>query len=279
VPAQSIPPIRHGQQPGGFLSSGIVRALDTSGRDWQGGISFFQSCDVIGGIHTCAGGEKDPTVYGEEVTFDPFIIYNLQECSGFAGEGIEAVSVENFRRVEQRQVAGEIHSGAVTGNPSFQSAAVDQTGATIEGLTATLFALIDLVCEKGISELVLHAPFHSIPLWLASDLAVWDPISGQYRLGHIPIIFDCYPNVGPDTPSVESGNGPNDVAAADEIWVYATGPIEFTSGTVHQAAAFDHHINQHVDLNERLAIYRFDTCSVLAAKASVCIEACPTPPE
>lgn len=276
MPAQSIPPISHGQAPGGFLSSGIVRPLNTGGGDWQGGISFFSTCDVLGGIHVCNGGDKDPTIYGDEVIFDPVIVYNLQQCEGHIGSGIDVVSAENFRRVEQRQLAAEVHSGSVSGNPSFQSSAEDQTGVAVQGLCETLQALIDVVCEKGISELVLHAPFHTIPSFIEQQLAEWDPISGQYRVGHIPIIFDCYPNIGPDTPSAEAaanlGHVGNDPAGDGQAWIYATGPIEHAAATLQNRSAFEQRINQHVDLNERLEIYRFDPCSVLSALADVCVD-------
>jgi hypothetical protein len=84
---------------------------------------------------------------------------------------------------------------------------------------------------------------------------------GKYRLGGHTIIVDNYQNIGP------TGSPP---PAANEVYIYATGPVEYKLGENVDIAQFTGRTNEGIVLAEQLAILRFDPCCSYAILAEIC---------
>lgn len=269
MPVSPLKPIKHAELRGGLQS--VARPLETDGRDWTGGISFNEACDIIGGGVSCEDPavEKTLTELGDPVEFNPFLLYNLERCAGIGRfDGLQALSNEHLRRTENRNLAIQLHDASFSPagdlDPSLQSSATDVTGGGgAVGIKETLCGLVQAICEFHIGEIVFHAPLKVMPSMLFDNLVLWNATANRYEFGHYSVSFDCYPNVGPDSTG-------NIVPADNEAYIYVSGPVEFAKGTIQSVQNFDQHINEHLAREERLAILRFDPCTVIAANAEIC---------
>ena len=249
--------IQTGEQPGGLLS--VARPLP-DGSDWKGGITFTPSCiDSIGTWACATAGEKEPSVKGDPVRFDPFLIYSAAKCDG-------APVIDDLRELVrgklERESGSELARNLVIKNDDvedglgFTDAATDITpGAGTTSLKNSLAGLLSH--SAGCGEIVLHAPRVALPYLLDIGLEVRD---GRYWYGMVPVSVDDYPPLG----GVDTD--PN------EAWLYLSGPIEYEMAPIGEAE-FNHYtgrLNEALLVGERLAVLRFDPCCVYAIRALLC---------
>ena len=260
VTNKHIDPILAESTPGGFLRA--ARLLP-EGADWTGGITFTPSC---GGseVWSCSYGAQKTNITekADPVEFDPFLVYAGKTCSGapdFAD--LRELAQIALRRGMSGSLARELQqSDPLIGNPDLVSTAVDITPAggppcinnAIAGLMTTAQA-----CGGG--ELTFHAPMVALASLMNYDLVAFE--DGRYRLGGHTIIVDNYENVGPTGSPAPADN---------EVYLYATGPVEYRLGENVDVAHFTGRTNEGIVLAEQLAILRFDPCCSYAILAEIC---------
>lgn len=265
VANRHIDNIETGEQPGGLLS---VARLLPAGSDWRGGITFTPSCiDSIGTWACASAGEKTPSVKGDPVRFDPFLIYSAAKCDG-------APVMDDLRELVRGKLAREsgselarnlvIKNEDVESGLDFTDTATDIT--PVDGSTNLKNSLAGLLsASAGCGEVVLHVPRVALSYLLDIGLEVRD---GQYWYGMIPVSVDDYPPVG----GIET--------APSEAWLYLSGPVEYEMSPIGEIE-FNHYtgrLNEALLVGERLAVLRFDPCCVYAIRAALCGSAVPAPP-
>lgn len=257
VTNKRIDPIEPSSTPGGFIRA--ARLLPDSVGDWSGGVTFLQNC---GGSSTwsCdfAGATKDIPQTGDAAEFDPFIVYAGERCLGKPSDELRQLVANKLTRGASSSLAVETHTSA-HGRPDLQGSAVDIT--PVGGppcVNNAMAGLLSAICDNGGGDVVFHVPLVGLASLMTYDLVEFS--DGRYRMGGHTVIVDCYPNEGPGGAA----------AAADEVWIYATGPVEYALGQVQEIRNFDNETNEDVLLLEQLAITRFDPCNVQTILASIC---------
>lgn len=265
-------PIGGGRLRGGILSA--ARPLDAELSDWRQGVTFTPACvdtsavRVRGCVDPVDSQDKDSDPVAGPVEFNPFLVYSMTDCSAWLEpEMLEQLAVNGADRILSQTIAQQLQENTVadSNSPSLNSEAVDITPDTPVDLSATLGLLLNaMVCGCAVNEVVFHAPIRSLPFFLEKQLVEFDATQGVYHMGDHVFSFDCYGEVGPDDTETS--------ADGSEIWIYATGPVEFAVGPTEVVTRPDGLTiltNEAVSLSEGLAIVRFDTCCVRAAIAAV----------
>lgn len=254
-----IDPIIAESTPGGFLrSAGLLPAS----ADWTGGITFTPSC---GGsdVWSCSYGvdKQNITDKGDPVEFDPFIVYAGKRCSGAPNTAeLKELATISLKRGISGSLARELHSSdAAIGNPDLVSNAVDISLPAAPCVQNAIAGLMSAAGECGGGPLTFHVPFVALASLMTMNLVEFS--EGRYRLGGHTIIVDDYPNEPPTGGAA---------AGANEVWLYATGPVEYRLGESTDVAHFTERLNESIVLAEQLAIVRFDPCCVFAILAEIC---------
>lgn len=261
VTNRHIDPILAESTPGGFLRA--ARLLP-DGTDWTGGVTFTPSCGGAA-IWSCSYGAEKPNITGkaDPVEFDPFLVYAGTQCSGAPDfDDLRQLSQIKLRRGMSGSLARELQSSdPLVGNPDLVTTGIDITpgGVAVPSIKNAIAGLLTTSGECGGGEITLHAPIVAMAALLTFGLVEFT--DGRYRLGGHTIILDNYDNIGPvGSP----------VAADNEVWIWATGPVEYRLGENIDIAHFTGRTNEGIVLAEQLAILRFDPCCVFAVRAEIC---------
>jgi hypothetical protein len=254
-----IDPIIAESTPGGFIrSAGLLPA----NADWTGGITFSSSCGGTD-VWSCSYGvdKQNITDKGDPVEFDPFIVYAGKRCSGAPDvANLTELATIALKRGISGSLARELHSSDPTiGNPDLVTTATDITPGAAPCVQNAIAGLMSAAGECGGGPLTFHVPFVALASLMSMSLVEFS--DGRYRLGGHTIIVDDYPNEPPTGGAV---------AAANEVWLYATGPVEYKLGERIDVGQFTERLNESIVIAEQLAIIRFDPCCVFAILAEIC---------
>lgn len=256
-------PVETGRLRGGILSA--ARSLPATYNEWRQGVTFNQECGASG-VAICvdpgAATDKTTNSIADPVEFDPFLVYHSKECSTWMDQDdILDMARRGFERGLSKQLALQLQDDiSGTGNPKLNDGVDLTPGGGPVGIVATLCGLLDAAADCELSDLVIHAPHHALPAFLTSNLVEWDDAGSVWRIGPHRLSVDGYGT---------SGIGAV-VAAADESWIYVTGPVEWALGEELELDAIKAPTNEAIALVERLAMLRFDPCCVFGAIAQVC---------
>lgn len=254
-----INPILSESTPGGFIRA--ARLLP-DGVDWSGGITFTENCGGAD-VWSCAYGVDKTNIglKGDPVEFDPFLVYAGVVCSGAPDtDALSELAQIRLRRGLSGSLARELQqSDALIGNPDLVTTATDITPVTPPCVNNAIAGLLSTAQSCGGGELTFHAPMVALASLMTFNLVEF--VDGRYRLGGHTIIVDDYANVGPTG---------SPAPAANEVYIYATGPVEYRLGERIDIAHYTGRTNDSVVLAEQLAIVRFDPCCVYAILAEIC---------
>lgn len=268
----ALGPINGGRLRGGILSA--ARPLPADYDLWRQGVSFNSACVDTESprLWYCTDPTPEPDnkiadSVGAPIVFEPFMVYSERDCSTWMEPGeLEHLARIGLDRTLSQGVALQLQTNpAGNSSPSLNSVAIDITPATPADVSNTLSALIsNAICDCGLTELVLHAPIRSLPFFVERELVEWDESRGVWHMGPHVFSFDCYSEFGPEGVETEEDGS--------EVWLYVTGPIEWSIGPadiVDRPESITVRTNEAVSLIEHLSILRFDTCCVYAARAEV----------
>lgn len=212
----------------------------------------------------CSYGVEKPNISekGDPVEFDPFLLYAGVTCSGAPDlADLEQLAKIRLRRGMSASLANQLlQSHPDVGNPDLVTLASDITplgGAPC--MNNAIAGLMTTAQGCGGGELTFHAPIVALASLMQYDLVEF--ADGKYRLGGHTIIVDLYENIGP---------AGSPVAGANEVYIYATGPVEYKLGATIDISHFTGRTNEGIVLAEQLAIMRFDPCCVYAIRAEIC---------
>lgn len=263
-------------------SSRRIPGMNSDG--WAYGISHREDfCRTVGNWERCveevddAYPERTPEALGDDdlPEFQPWTIFASFECVSLANYGEARKSaVETLKAKTPANVARELWTGAESGSLSLQSTAVDvsaDTAVAIETVLDDLGANFD-DCSGG-----AQPTFH-VPSRLVGQLLDRGRISRVGDRLMTPTGGIVVPGPGyPNTPGAWGpiGSGGALTSAEGEAWVYVTGPVElefsetWEQGSGETPTATYARQNKSTFFVERDAIYRFPTCCVFAALASL----------
>jgi hypothetical protein len=255
---------------------------------WRSGISWpAYSCQPSYPYADCldAGDQtiEDFAENGGPLTSSPFTIYTPLACDQAAdAEGLGAAA----RNLTEAHTAFGLARALWTGEglpdavaqPTLRRTATEVTGVhDLEDAVALLLAEYELG-TGGNGGAVLHVP--SILITGAYQRRIIERQGNPFvtPLGALVSPGPGYPwgasvagtdGMGPRTGGAE----PNETYAgnaADEVWVYVTGPVEYALGAI-QMRQLDYgqglRMNREEVVVQRRAIFRFDDCGVWATRA------------
>lgn len=278
---------------------GITPPLSVEGQDpertlaagWRGGISWQSfGCQRSYPWRVCDDDQEDKALsdYGGPVTSSPFVIYTPLECEWAGAEETLAPAAVALNEAQTAYgMARALWMGE--GLPDAVSQPTLRNTATDLGFTGDLDDVVARLLGAyetgtyGLGGAVLHIP--SILMTgalggLPGGGKVATQEGNMYRgpLGSVISPGPGYPWGASDDG--DDGFGPYVAAgspafyegsAADEVWIYVSGPVEYALGPpkvnpdAQSASALRR--NSAEVIAERMAIFRFEPCSVWAAKA------------
>lgn len=265
-------PIGEGRLRGGILSA--ARPLP-AGANWRQGVAFNPVCIDTSVLRRrgCEDPEdattKDSDPVAEPVEFNPFLVHAMTDCSTWMEPAnLEQLAMMGADRIVSQTIAQQLQDNVVPGSnsPSLNSVADVITGATPQDIVNTVSALTDaMICGCAHTELVIHAPLRSFLFFKERQIIELNTSTGAWEIApNIVMSFDCYSETGPDDLDT--------ALDGSEIWLYATGPVEYAIGeqeVVGRPDSITVRTNEAVSLVEGLAIVRFDPCCVKAAIATI----------
>jgi len=160
-------------------------------------------------------------------------------------------------------ISNELDTGAMSGNPSLISTAVDISSGAAIPIVSALSALIRARVNRGLGGI---ATAH-VPAWLVPSLA------DHYQLddagaAHAGGILRISP--GPGYTGFSPTSSGHVAPPVGEGWIYITGPVEYEVGPITTQPDQDHQqrLTNRVEVySERAGILRFDPCGVFAIRA------------
>ena len=269
-----------GAQEGGFL--------------WRTGIEFRALEANQGSRDKTCRNDGDPERYEPDdinlASFQPLAVYFPHGCEGFIGDPdewwMEAVN-KNHSNIAF-QVARELWTGELTGNPSLQSPeGTDENGTPVtrdavlvqddDGVSPTTAVSLALAnweeCAQG-GIAMAHVPGVLIPDLIDKGLITRSGGRLVTPVGHIVSPGPGYPQSagawGPRTAATPAG----EAAATGEAWVYVTsvveidGPYDVKTQHMHTEYIKDR-MNKVLFMPEAWVSYRFDPSCVFAVKATI----------
>lgn len=263
---------------------------------WRTGITFRDTSLAVGSRwpYSPAAGRPDKVdaVAPGIPVFVPFTIYLPSECDDSAYTRDDELADEarrNADAVTAWNVARELWTGetvndVVADNPSLQGpfpGATDEFAAahmfaTAENPVTALGQLIQAYqdgTQKG--GVTIHAPVVVVPYLLAEKVITRQGDVYVGPSGSIIVPGPGYPagagDFGPRTAAEPTGTP----ASADQVWMYATGPVEYDLTDVRllpeeeRLRRSDPRTNLWNVWAERQAIVRFDPAAVWASLVTV----------
>lgn len=263
------PPVRQGNPEVTLVSSANELPVDVRPYEqWRTGLAARGVSLITADARAlCASGDLATVTAATDGEFEPFTVYVMHGCEGYVDEmAYRAEANAALADKTAWQVARELWTGTQSGNPSLQSSGVDLGGtADISNVVAALIANMEAELSGG--QVFVHVPSIALPGLTNTNMVTRSGARLLTPQGHVVI-------PGPGYPSAPGDWGPDAsaVAASGEVWVFATGPVEYAEGPVTvrdvgQGVAarmnlFEVHVTKPV-------IVRFDPSKVLAAKATV----------
>lgn len=281
-------------------SSVVAAAFSPSGVSFMSGIE----CGKARGWPVCQdddAAEKTADGFDDAVTFLSFYAYHSVECDGYVHEQSEARKAQyartTFDAVKHSVLATQLwYSDVETTNPSLRSSAALAWASAATAFSDPINVIARLVAARvrlaGSGTVLIHGPLVLVPYLVSQGLIVEQ--GGRYvGPGFVYVTDDGYPDdvsliagsAGPTTISDGGGGFLTYADAPGEVWLYASGRVEFALGryvgksvigaTLDNDGAFseyttwDSRRNKTSILVEQEAFLRFDPCSVLAAKTVI----------
>lgn len=277
-----------------LLTTARDRSRDGFGaRPWTSGIAWnptscqqseawAQSCDHAVGDSKVRGAPLGT------VKVDPLWIYTPLECALTQAVTEDALDTDAEALTEAHTAfhlarALWLGTGYSSGSPTptLRNSAEEVTPAGPMDLEDAFALLIHEVseCSDG-GRATLHVPEVAIPSALGADTG-GRLIERRGDIYYGPM--DALVSPGPGYPSGISSAGPGGFgpettannfkgSAVNELWIYATGTVEYALGAIRQPtdAQARHHVRRNIfeSLAERQAIVRFDPCCTFAARVA-----------
>lgn len=258
-----LPPVSTGRLPGGLLSA--ARELPASFDQWRQGVSFNSHLSTTRGYHECVNPEdaedKDIDTVGDVLTFDPFLIYSGRECSTWmdAGELLD-LAKRGMEATISGDFAVQLMDPQVGDNEGLASSATVLSGGDPLDIVSAMSQLTTAACDCGVNDLTFHVNLRVVPYLLEKRLINWTGENWKY--GPWTVSADCYSeDVAPgeeEAPEDES-----------ETFIYVTGPVEIAVATSEETQGVQVATNEQLQLVEHLAILRFDSSCVKAARVQL----------
>lgn len=240
---------------------------------WRTGIAQRELYRVASGswpVDCVVEDEKAAINWDDQDVYEfvPVAQYVHHGCEGRVDA--EAYKAEALAVLDQRTpwlLAKELWTGAVSGNPSLQSTAVDITGFVPSGLSAFDAATILISAWDTTTEgakAFLHIPQIALYELIDRQFAVRQGNKFVTHNGHVIIPGPGYPTSGDIGPT----GSPE--PALGQAYFYITGCVEVATHTSFVIGSEDNSVGSYARRNlvefyaERQSIYRFPTASVLA---------------
>jgi hypothetical protein len=262
--------------------------------NWSTGVSWTPACQPTYVNEFCSGGvERTAANVRATAHTVPFRIYTPLLCDRFAGEVNLADLEPAARALTETHTAKAIAEALWMGSgllasdtalPTLRNSAFD-VGAVattdLDDAVAQLLAHYELGTD-GEGGALIHMPSHLSVYALgggAGGARICWPEGNIYRgpLGSVVVPGPGYP-IGQSATGA-GGYGPGPVGgpflgnAADEAWLYVTGPVEYAVSPVivvpeeeADRTVGPARTNLYELWGERQAIVRFDPCKVFATK-------------
>lgn len=282
--------------PGPSLLTAAARL--PQGIDWRDGISFRPThCFAAGRWAQCPGvnDEKAGPSNPDLADFFPFTAYVPAQCDWVLPENAEGEFDPEVRAQLEASSAWELSrelwtaetnaSDTANRSPGLQRPFPGETDefdethiiasgaalAPVDAIGRLLAAYADGTHAGGA---VLHIPTRLVPILIQNGtISSAGSVLGVDGLATVSP-GPGYPGAGATGPRV-SGTPGGLEAAAGEVWVFVTSPVEYEMAPISRepeepaASWFDRRTNQYYVLAERRMIYRFDPCAVWAALVTV----------
>jgi hypothetical protein len=275
----------------------LTSARRMRGIDWSTGIQWTPVCQPSDVAEYCSGGTNRTAAIAratEHVV--PFTIYTPLACDRFAG-GVNLADLPDAARA-----LTEVHTAKAIAEALWLGRGLLSSDTTIPTLRNASFdvganATADL--DDAVAQLLVHYEIASdgeggATIHMPSELAVYAlgggaggaricwPEGDFYRgpLGSVVVPGPGYPNGQSATGAGGYGPGPEGGPylgnAANEAWLYVTGPVEWDAEEtvrVLPEAEADRTVgpartNLYEVWGERRAIVRFDPCKAFATKVT-----------
>lgn len=248
----------------------VARTLP-NGTEWRSGISHLPNgCSPAAGWPNCEVDPAPPNKCAPQfpgaANFAPWLFYVPDGCdlAPFYAEDWERRSSEALAAYTPWAMSLELDTGALSGNPSLRSTAVDLTGAGAIDVVNGIGALIRARVEAGFGGMAtLHVPAWLIPAF--EDHYLLDNSTGAMSGAMVRV------SPGPGYTGVSPDSTLNIVPGPGEGWLYITGPVEYELGPIEVYPKRDQqqHLTNTVEVYaERAGILRFDPCGVFAVRVN-----------
>lgn len=196
--------------------------------------------------------------------FSSFVAVDRENAPVYYHEPwIEGRIRQRFGVMTSAQVAAELQTGALTGNPSLVSTVTDLV-ATVTPVDEALFVVNELAASLDDAEVMLHASPGLFELLISQYDITSDGNVFRTATGHV-LVGDA----GHDGSVAPDG----ETTDADGSWLYATLPVMSWLGEVEPVgqftARFDHERDALDSIFIRHAIVGFDPCWVAAVQVQV----------
>jgi hypothetical protein len=285
VPAPPL--VRRGR--GLLLQSLLPLALSSDRPTDPGSREFDPGTRVQGGIQFCKVGCAGLSVWQDDgctevqnpldnpaddggELFSSFVVSaDEQSPANFDETWIGSRLSARMSTMISAQLASELQTGALTGNPSLQTSATNVVSA-VTPIAEAMYVLEDILADYDDLAFFVHMDPGTFALFdRDNDFSRND--AGEYvtPTGHI-VIADAGLNgaLGPVDP--DNPGGAAIVTAANGAWIYASLPVvgwmgeERPVGTL--SGRFDRERNTRVDGVIRPALVAFDPCVVVAIQVA-----------
>lgn len=280
---------RPGQRPWGTLvetfPQGITQLDPAPSAQWpwfNGLVLTSDPCgDISGTSIACTGSDlPDAEFYGDEETFQPFVLDVGRQCGVLSGRSDAELTEAARRRIREwisARLARELYLGTITGNPAItvNPVVIASTGVAIGDAFIALEAEIQALAGN------MQMTFHLTPGLLVAalrDSVVMMHMDGTLHTatGHLVVADAGYDGSIPTGTLLDPDGAPivPSAVGAGEAYVYVTGPVAWDYGPelisdVEDVGPLSGRTNRRRSLVQRPVVAIFDpNCVHLAILAT-----------
>lgn len=248
-------PTRITLPPSGRPVGGLLAAARPLEGEWWRGVTFSSGqCIAPQVVGTCTEEDvtKNPNDLSETSVFDMVGVVQALQCSTLGRPMLDDIASAALDVTREFAVAGELQTGAASGNPSLADASLIGDGS---GDVVGALACLDQTAATELSGRLafIHvAPFIATHL-LAEGAVYRDGRTWYTASGNIVVISPGYDGrePGEDVPYPSAG---------DSLFMYATGEVYAAVGQREQLRAEDRSVNTLHSIAEDAALVAFDPC-------------------